>query len=894
MIRAIICLLLIIASTLTVLPLGPQYAFDASNSSASTQSSHLLALDPSGSSLAFNVSYTHFDLYTRINTTLALSDPTLPGNATWLSRFTNSSGSQIPDTAFLYRLPANATMVQTINYTLNIPRGVGTDTFITFKWNGTVGGGTVARYLVYNGTGTNAALIFPAANVTNQGPTTFAGGPPVNATGGNPFSCSSSEECMRVTGFIGFNLTLSFVFNSTATGNGIDVEVRNVIVASVSTTFSPATSHNMNISPSNSTEVEHTGQLALVYNATVTYPKPSNSSQLLVHTWRQIVSTLFLPTSYTLEMTRDTIKLNGTIGIFPEDTPIGRGSCTMSLCTNSSFISFNMTSRTSTATIAEIKVRSINAVSYVQPLLTGVATDFLMPGDTFGVRMRSQPGVNVSGSHIVAFADPNGITILNQTFTNKGGSYLYNMTIPSAVTLGKWNVTGVFLNGYDYGRLVHTVRVEQIRTDSLATTGEAGQGKTLTVQGTLAYMSNSSAAGAVNATVFAVDAGSPPGPISSMGSPSTGLYVSNVTLTNGVFTQNQPLIVFFAVTNPTLSQAFSANVTLEHEWYSGSGGSHGATVTFPLELGDQPFNISPSSIYRMDISLTSGGVQVTVKSVTTNNKLTVTLGSGSSAILSSRQHFGSFKVSIESIPTVGDKTVNFLRSPTYAYVLHAPLIPSRLLGFSPTVTTASNGSFSTTIAADKLLGARKLALFVLARDANGIALGKDQTTTVTDSTLLTPTANIPGEVTVKQSVTATLNLKSDSTNLPITLTVNLDLSGSGTVATKTITIQPGTTKPAEFTFTAPAAAGSYLLTFSSPQYGAPLLPKTLNVVLLQSSLQILIPAIIGLVAALAILGFYLIRKQPETKMEEEKKRPSPGKPSKPQQGSSSSKSLTRS
>ncbi|HEY5620578.1 MAG TPA: hypothetical protein VIK88_02870, partial [Candidatus Bathyarchaeia archaeon] len=163
-----------------------------------------------------------------------------------------------------------------------------------------------------------------------------------------------------------------------------------------------------------------------------------------------------------------------------------------------------------------------------------------------------------------------------------------------------------------------------------------------------------------------------------------------------------------------------------------------------------------------------------------------------------------------------------------------------------------------------------------------------------DSTLLIPTADTPSEVTTKQSVTVTLNLRSNSTSLPITLTVNVDLSGSGTVDNKTVIIRPGTTEPTAFTFTAPAAAGSYLLTFSSPQYGAPLLTKTLNVVLLQSSLQILIPAIIGLVAALAILGFYLIRKQPETEMEEEKKRPSPGKPSKPQQGSPTSKSLTRS
>ncbi|HEY4657202.1 MAG TPA: hypothetical protein VIH34_01820, partial [Candidatus Bathyarchaeia archaeon] len=61
-----------------------------------------------------------------------------------------------------------------------------------------------------------------------------------------------------------------------------------------------------------------------------------------------------------------------------------------------------------------------------------------------------------------------------------------------------------------------------------------------------------------------------------------------------------------------------------------------------------------------------------------------------------------------------------------------------------------------------------------------------------------------------------------------------------------------------------------------------------------SSLQVLIPAIIGLVSALVILGLYLIRKRGATEIvEEEKKRPSPGKPSKPTQAPGS-KSLTRS
>jgi len=166
--------------------------------------------------------------------------------------------------------------------------------------------------------------------------------------------------------------------------------------------------------------------------------------------------------------------------------------------------------------------------------------------------------------------------------------------------------------------------------------------------------------------------------------------------------------------------------------------------------------------------------------------------------------------------------------------------------------------------------------------------------TVSDSTVLTATTNIPAELTIRQSVTVSLNLRSNSTALPVTLTVNVDLSDSTAFGTKTVTIQPGSVVPIDFTITAPDVAGSYLLTFSSPQYGV-IATKELKVGLLQSSLQVLIPAIIGLVSALVILGLYLIRKRGGTEIvEEEKKRPAPSKPSKPTQGPSGSKSLTRS
>jgi hypothetical protein len=392
----------------------------------------------------------------------------------------------------------------------------------------------------------------------------------------------------------------------------------------------------------------------------------------------------------------------------------------------------------------------------------------------------------------------------------------------------------------------------------------------------------------VNATVFAVDTGSPPGPVYTTGFPSSGLYISNITLRNGAFNENQPLIVYFTIVNPTLSTAFRANLTISHDWYFGAGGGRNSSVTFPLELGDEPFTLSPSSTYQMDVTLTSSGVQISVKSLTrTSGAVTHVLPTGFSAVSPSRQHFGLFDMAVTSKAFDGGSpstSTSSLRSPIYAYVMtRSGVTPSRLLGSSSTVTSILGGGFTATLNAERLLGAKRLVLFVLARDANGVVTGIGQVRTVSDSTIITAAASIPADIAIRQSVTVTLNLESNSTSLPVTLTVNLDLAGSGTFVTKIVTIQPGTPTPTDFTFLAPEAAGSYFLTFSSPQYGV-LLTKQLNVGLLSSSLQVLILPIIGLVAALVILGVYMIQRRPRGEMlEEEKKRP-PGKTQKPAQG----------
>jgi hypothetical protein len=86
-------------------------------------------------------------------------------------------------------------------------------------------------------------------------------------------------------------------------------------------------------------------------------------------------------------------------------------------------------------------------------------------------------------------------------------------------------------------------------------------------------------------------------------------------------------------------------------------------------------------------------------------------------------------------------------------------------------------------------------------------------------------------------------------------------------------------------FKAPSTPGQYALSISSPEYaGGPLASQTLQVTILQSNLQILIPAAIGIVAAIIILSLYLVKRQPETGEIEEKTKPAGSKPKAPDSG----------
>ncbi|TMI16786.1 hypothetical protein E6H32_10555 [Candidatus Bathyarchaeota archaeon] len=163
--------------------------------------------DPNGTLVAFNATRAQFDLYTQ--QTPGRTDSGAGGTLTWFGgNFTGVSG-----TGFNVTLP-NGTASENVTWPIvNIPHGnFSSTTYLKFDWRGNLGNGTKASYLVYNGT--RLATIF---NITRINQTPITGGPPSVTTGTPPVSCSATDECLDVSSFIGFNLTLTFLFSSNST-----------------------------------------------------------------------------------------------------------------------------------------------------------------------------------------------------------------------------------------------------------------------------------------------------------------------------------------------------------------------------------------------------------------------------------------------------------------------------------------------------------------------------------------------------------------------------------------------------------------------------------------------------------------------------------------------------
>ena len=878
--------------------------------------------DPKNGTLtAFNYTYSQANLYTNSSSPAPIVTPSTSATGTsfvWKNTVTETStNTTIPGSGFLFNVTgAAAAGKKTVEWNITIPKpdcpGC-TNVSVNFDFNGTLIKGSNASYTL-SLFAPNSTTPFPSPRSSTF---TTPGSFPSAGTNGCP-----EIFCIDVTPYMGYHLNLTFAFAwNTTTGAGMAAFVGEIAVASIGS-FYPSVSNYMQ-QDSNPNIIDHTTKLfPLNYNNSLSVRLRPSNQNVTATWWKNVVISIYYPSGYkNIRIFQNNTEIFPAFTPNPKEVPLETQNCVPATNCDQTLISLNMTDfaptqpvnvHNSTITILSTTLNTISPP--ISTLSGGVATQFFTSGDTIGIKVANRPSiVNASttlqtGSLTITF--PASLSIQSSTVPTATGG-IYNFTLPSSCGFNNqlcdtpWTVTAVFSSRFDLGNSSATFRINLLQ---VSLTGTGGS-NSLRVQGTLQY-GNGTGAANVNATLFAVDHGTPintPYTYNGLSHPSDRLYISNVTLVNGVFTQGQSLIMLFTIVNPNVTQAYNATVTIEHDWPGPQ--RHNMTVPVFLGLGDIlgdfAFTNATARTYMVQITFTGTGVQAVVTSVFTNNHTkALVMTQGTSPVVPNRAHAGLFNITITSM--INNKTQaspNSILSPTYAYVTSS-LAPSKYLYGSSVFQTKSDGSFAATISSDSLLGAKNLAVFVLARDAFGIVVVNNLPSTgFTDSTTLLSNADPVGPVAKGQLATATLHLKSNATQpngVIEVITVNLIIQGNGmsaqTVAMLTgVTIAPGASQTVTLSFTAPSNTGSYTLTFSSPEYEGPLASQTLQVTILQSNLQILIPAAIGVVAAIIVLGFYLVRRQPDEEKVEEKTRTKPASEKTRPGGvrTSPAKSLTR-
>ena len=541
----------------------------------------------------------------------------------------------------------------------------------------------------------------------------------------------------------------------------------------------------------NSTNIIHTTTLSSIsYNNTLkTTLHPGATNRTLLW-WHIEILSIYYPVGYNItQVNFNSTKIFHAPPLVPFETEHcfnGSSPCSQSL------LAFNVTdvSRTSVNSNMTIISNTRNSIRQITPVESGIPWSLFTPGDQIGVKTVNTPAVvNAStsqqtGNYSVTFVAPSGSRqaltgISNPATTVTGG--VFNFTLPSgycgpATNLcGAWVVFVVFTSGFDLGNMSSTFRIDQIQVSSFSSTGSNNG---LTVNGVFAYANKSAAA--TTGVAFAVDQNTATSaPATVQGNPSTTLlYVANVSLVNGIFTQGQSLIMTFTLVNPlSTSQTAGANVTIEHEWPGSQ--THGVNVTFPVGLkdglSDLPFNFTLSQSYQTAFTLTANGTMVKLTSLSNSNSRTTWLSRSTSPVTPTRAHAGLFKVTVVS--KAGASTP--VESPPYAYVygMNLPSV-TKYLAYSSTFTTdAVSGSLSLSIKSDAILGAAKLTVFALGRDSSGLTIANSQNSEFSDFTLIQSTMDAIGPVAEGQSVTTTLHLKSNATKITEIITIDLNLQG---------------------------------------------------------------------------------------------------------------------
>ncbi len=917
MIRGWLCLAVIIVATALASP-----ALSTSSHAYSSGISRLTstpAIDPgnvTAASNAFNYSLSSANIFTNATATTnhPVNSTTTNPLFKWFSTVTNTtSGTPIPGTAFNYTANPTTTpspYVQTVSWTMTIPKTncSACSEFVSFTLYGSLTNGTSENFTLTKGSTPITSGIFQGTNSTELSLCSLA-------------STSNSTICgptvkLAVDSYKGSTLTLTFLFgwNATTARTKLRASVGEVAVESLDN--SVTTSTNSVMTQTGNTVAHYATFSSVSYNTT-------NS----VIPWSTEVINIYYPSGFNLTQ----LQLNTTGGpaipIFPLPSPhklFERTPCNDGAECSQSLIAINMSDINGIRSVlhpSTVYITAItnNSVRQVSTLSGGLATQVFTSGDTLSVKVVNKPSIaNATtteqlGTLVITFPSALGILQGAET-TATGGVYDFHLpsncgtSQPLCATNWRFNVT--FTSQYDLGNNTGSFSMDLLQIKSFSSTGGSNA---LSVQGSIVYGSSGNPAARINATMVAIDTGTPVGtPVTNTNSThSSRLYISNVTLVNGAFTQRQSLIMLFTIVNPNASQPYNATLTIEHLWPGPQ--SHNVTLSIDLGLGgnltgDFAFAAGTARTYQADISFTGTGVKVVLTKPPAGNPETspLLMSQGTSPVVPNRPHAGLFKLTVVStINGVAQSSPNSILSPTYAY-LPVSLTPSRYLVASAVFQTRSDGSFSDTITSDALLGAKNLTVFVLARDASGIVVVNSLPTTgFTDSTTLIASADSIAPVAKGQSGTATLHLTSNSTlsnGITQVITVILTVSGNGLTTPQQIgmltgvTIHPGQSVTESISFTAPSNTGTYTLTYSSPEYGGVLTSQSLQVTIIQGNLQFLIPAGIGVVIAIVVLGFYLVRGRNagEEPAEEESKPKGPGTKTKTTpSGNPPSKSLTR-
>lgn len=878
-------------------------------------------LNVTGSPSAFNYSYTQANLLTGNNspTILGLANTTTT-QFKWLNTVTRTNdNTTIPKSGFRFNITASGSAGPgSVSWTFPIPQfncKTCSSVNVIFDLFGNLTKGSNVNYTLIT---SNGAKIHPPAGVPEN--FTAPGVFPSPALGSLEAGCPEIF-CIPVTSHVGYNVTLSFRFgwNTTAAG-GMSADVGEIEIASLGTSSPSCSSgscHFMQQNPSFPDSITHTATISSIsYNNTLkTQVQPSNVSTTQLW-WHTEVISIFYPVGYNISQ----IKLNSTIVYrAPPRVPLENDHCAPGTSCDISLLALNITDFSPTGAIRNdtitISSSTPNSITGLTTTSGGVPTRFFTTGDQIGVDVVNSPSivnattVQKTGTLNITFSQPLGI-ITNPITTALGGIFPFGLPADCG-TNGNlcakyWNVTAIFTSGFDLG-----IKLNSFRIDSLliSFTGTGGS-NSVSTQGQLTYGNGSAAAG-INATIFAIDRGTPvnnPFTNKNNNPPTSRLFISNVTIINGIFAPGQSLIMFFTIVNPNATRAFNATLTIEHDWPGPQ--SHNMTTSVYLGLGDglNDFAFAQSSAitYQATISFTASGVQVVIGKPSPGSPTkTLIMTKGTSPVLPNSPHAGLFKLAVNS--TINSRISNTtyadaspIYSPTYGYVSPS-FVPSRYLYASSSFTTGSTGNLSQTITSNSLLGAKTLTVFVLARNAFGVVVVNTASTTFTDSTILIASADSIGPVAKGQTATTTLHLTSNSTKITEIINVNLSVQGNGitspqplTSTSSPITISPGGSQTIQLSFTAPSNTGTYTLTFSSPEYGGVLTSQTLQVTILQGNLQLLIPVGIGVVAAIIVLGYYLIRERRKEAAPEEVTRKSPSPKPKPSSGGSSpAKSLTQ-